>query len=314
MEIRYVEPLRRAWTRTRGIVFPFRLETWLVLGFAAFLSEWMSGSAFPGRGGGGGGGGHAGWHGGWHGGMPRPHDLLPAFVWGPLVAAIVVVALVAAIVFLWIGSRGKFVFLDDVVRQRAAIVEPWGRCARLGNSLFLWKLVFGFLAGLGAVGIVVATMGSALLAWWRFETPFALAPEIALGATALGILLLAWAFVNLMLDSFVVPIMYREGISTNAAWGRFLPLLRDHTGAFVMYALFVLVLCVALGAAVAVAGFGTCCVGFFLLLGPYVGQVLMLPVYVTYRGFGPEFLAQFGPAFDVFVTVPASTPAAPPQA
>ena len=37
------------------------------------------------------------------------------------------------------GSRGKFVFLDDVLRGRSAIGEPWGRCGRLGDSLFWWS-------------------------------------------------------------------------------------------------------------------------------------------------------------------------------
>jgi hypothetical protein len=307
MEIRYMEPVRSAWSRARGILYPFRIGTWLTLGFAAFLSEWM-GAGFGRRGGGG--------HVNWHGGMPHVRDFLPALVWGPLLGAALAVGLVVALVFLWLGSRGKFVFLDDVVQKRAAIVEPWGRLARLGNSLFLWKLGFGLLVGLGALGIVAATMGSALLAWWRFQAPIALAPGIALGATTLMLLLLAWAFVTLMLDSFVVPIMYREGVSASAAWGRFLPLLREHTGSFVFYALFVLVLGVAFGALVTAVGVATCCVGFFFLLGPYIGQVILLPVYVTYRGMSLEFLAQFGREWNVLEptagTVPAG-PGAPPR-
>jgi len=33
---------------------------------------------------------------------------------------------------------------------------------------------------------------------------------------------------------------------------------------------------------------------------PYVGTVIMLPIWVTYRLFSVEFLAQFDPGFDVF--------------
>jgi hypothetical protein len=47
----YVEHLDRSWERAKRMLFrPFRLETWLVLGFAAFLSD-------LGRGGGNAGGG-----------------------------------------------------------------------------------------------------------------------------------------------------------------------------------------------------------------------------------------------------------------
>jgi len=33
---------------------------------------------------------------------------------------------------------------------------------------------------------------------------------------------------------------------------------------------------------------------------PYVGTVILLPFYVTYRLFSVEFLAQFDPGFDLF--------------
>jgi hypothetical protein len=47
----------------------------------------------------------------------------------------------------------------------------------------------------------------------------------------------------------------------------------------------------------------TCCIVGL----PYVGTVILLPLYVTYRIFSLEFLAQFDPEFDVFT--PAKLPA-----
>jgi hypothetical protein len=40
-------------------------------------------------------------------------------------------------------------------------------------------------------------------------------------------------------------------------------------------------------------GFMTCCLGFVLLITPYLSNVLLLPVTVFYRSFTVEFLAQF---------------------
>jgi len=40
----------------------------------------------------------------------------------------------------------------------------------------------------------------------------------------------------------------------------------------------------------------TCCI----VLLPYVGTVILLPVWVLYRAYSVEFLAQFHPDFDVF--------------
>jgi hypothetical protein len=315
MNVGYLAPLQRAVARARSMLFrPFRLETWLTLGFAAFLSEWLSG-----------GWGQVGWQqraGSWrHAGLGTscfaPCDLLPALVWGPLLAGIVLLAVVVAVVLLWLGSRGKFVFLDDVVRGRAAIVEPWHRLARLGNSLFLWRLGFAIVAGALMVAIVLGTVGTSLLGWIAGGEPLALAPSVIFGV-ALAILAgLCFGFVGVMLDDCVVPLMYRHGVTATEAWRRFLPLLREHLGRFVLYALFVLLLVVAVIAVVTVLGFATCCVGFFLMLAPYIGQVVLLPVYVTFRGLGPEFLAQFGPDFDVFAgTAAAAGPAggsAPPE-
>jgi len=317
MNVSYLGPLQRAVARARGILFtPFRLDTWLVLGFAAFLSEWLSG-----------GWGHAAWerklgrgHHGVHVPGPHLHDLLPALVWGPLLAGLILAAIVVGIVVMWLGSRGKFVFLDGVVQGRAAIVEPWRRTAALGNSLFLWKLGFVILSGLVVVGLAFATIGTALLGWIGFHERVAMAPPIIGGIAFLGVVGLLVAFVGLMLDDFVVPLMYRHGIRASAAWRRFLPLMREHLGTFVLYALLVLVLSVAVASVILAVGFATCCVGFLLIAMPYVGQVVLLPLHVAYRAFGPEFLGQFGPDFQVFVStpppsvappVPPSTPVAP---
>jgi hypothetical protein len=307
MNVSYLGALQRAWGRARNLLLsPFRLETWLVLGFAAFLSEWLSG-----------GWGHSGfqqrfqWH---HG---RGAELLACLghpVWGPLVFLLIAVAIILALVLQWLGARGKFVFLDDVVRGRASIAEPWTRHARQGNSLFLWKLVFWLLAGFVIGGVLLTTAGAAVLAAVGLHAPVAAAPPIAAGVALLLALALLFAFVMLLTDDFVVPLMYRDGLSATNAWGRFLPLLRQHLGIFVVYGLFVLLLSAIVGAVVAAAGLATCCVGFLFLALPYVGQVILLPLHVTFRGLGPEFLAQFGPDYDVFaVAAPHAGGAVPPM-
>ena len=306
MNVSYFGALQRAWERARILLLsPFRLETWLVLGFAAFLSEWLSG-----------GWGHSGfqhrfqWH---HGRAAEWLAFLGHPVWGPLMFIVLAVALIVALVFQWLGARGKFVFLDDVVRGRAAIAEPWTRYAHLGTSLFVWKLVFWIVTGLVIGGVLLTTAGAAVLSWLGLHEPVAAAPPIAAGVAVLLVLSLLFAFVMLLTDDFVMPMMYRDGLSATAAWGRFLPLLRREPGLFVLYGLFVLLLSAIVGAIVAAAGLATCCVGFLFLALPYVGQVILLPVYVTFRGLGPEFLAQFGPDYDVFAAAaPQGTGSIPP--
>lgn len=306
MNVAYLAPLQRAIARARSMLFqPFRMETWFKLGFAAFLSQWVSGA-----------GSQAGWR------RTDPGDdagsgvreFLSALEWGPIVAGVILLAIVLGLVILWLSSRGRFVFLDDVMRGRDAITEPWRRFARLGNSLFLWRLGFLLVTGLVMSAVIFGTIGTALLGWLRFHEPLVLAPSIVGGVALVVLLGLLIGFVSLLLDEFVVPLMYRHGIPATAAWRRFLPLLRQRLGSFVLYALFVLGLLLVTGTAIMVLGFATCCVGFVLVALPYISHVVLLPIHVTFRGLGPEFLAQYGAEFDALAgpagdaTSPESAP------
>ena len=46
---------------------------------------------------------------------------------------------------------------------------------------------------------------------------------------------------------------------------------------------------------VVVAGIVTCCIGWILLVIPYIGIVVTLPIWYWLRAFSVEFLAQFQP-------------------
>jgi hypothetical protein len=292
----------------RMLFRPFRIETWLVMGFAAFLSEFMSGST------GGGGVSHDSHPGRSAWGRAVAHRVL-TFVQDPAMLALVVVCTVAAIaigiVLLWVSCRGRFIFLDNVVHERAAIVEPWRRFARAGNSLFFWSLCFVLVVATAAIAMALPFLVS-LRGLWE-DGSFHWAGLLSLlGFVALAVpFTILVAYTLMFLHHFVIPIMFRQGLPAGAAWGRFLALFREHPGRFIAYGLVMIVLWIVIGLAVMVLGFGTCCVGFVLLVLPWVSQIIMLPVLVTIRAFGPQFLAQFGPEFDVFAAAPA-VPAPPP--
>ena len=310
MKIAFIAPLMRAWERTQRTLFrPFRFETWFVMGFAAFLSEYFSGGA------GGSYGKSAPWRAGHHAAgeiFSKVWDFLrdPAML--ALVIGLAVVALTLAVVLQWISCRGRFIFLDDVVRERAAIVEPWTRYARQGNSLFAWTMLFWLACVVAALFIALPFLASLRSLWSEGDFHWAGLLSLA-GFMFMAIpVVLALAYTMLFLNHFVVPIMYRHGLSAPAAWGRLLTLLGSHPFSFIGYGLLMIVLWIIIGVCVMIVGLSTCCIGFLLLATPYLGQVILLPVHVTVRAFGPEFLAQFGPEFDVFGA--SAAPAPPPQA
>jgi hypothetical protein len=310
MGIQYVAPLQRAWARMKGILFrPFELDKWVVIGFSAWLARLAGGGA--------GGGARLNYNARHLESLDVRRALLRAWewlhghpYWLALIIAGAVVLVVIGLVLAWISSRGKFIFLDNVVHNRARIVEPWRRYAKLGNSLFLWRLgylvvcLLGFavlaaLAVLSAGGFSGLGFGSA-----RSTTITVLA---VLMATLAGI---ACAYVSLFLDSFVVPVMYKDGVGAIEAWRRFVPWIERNFGALVLYGLFVLALAIGVGIGVLVVGLLTCCVGLVLVALPYVGTVILLPFLVTYRAFSLEFLSQLGSDFAI---LPAQPPLAQPQ-
>jgi hypothetical protein len=59
----------------------------------------------------------------------------------------------------------------------------------------------------------------------------------------------------------------------------------------------------AIGAALVLGVLLTCCTALVLLLIPYIGTVLVLPVHLFRRLIGPEFLRQFGNEYDLFADV-----------
>ncbi|MCG6949356.1 MAG: hypothetical protein LJE93_10630 [Acidobacteria bacterium] len=304
MRIAYFEPLTRAWERMKLILWrPFDLAKWLVLGFSCWLAGLADGAGgggwkwivdeedFPGR------------FGRCNGWMSH-EEIGNALVWLPL-AFILIMAIAAILVLvLWVSSRAKFIYLDNVVHNRAEIVEPWNRLRTLGNSLFLWRI--GFIVVCGLVAMVLLLVFFAPAATFSFTDALA---GLSYAAMIFGVIVLICfgiiaGFVALMLEAFVIPIMYKFDLKATEAWNYLLPWLKYRPGHFVLYALLVLGLVFVFAAIFAVVCMLTCCV----VALPYVGTVILLPLWVTYRIWSVEFLTQFDPEFDLFTM--AELPAA----
>ena len=322
MSLSYIEPLRRAWDRMVEQLFrPFDPSKWIIVGFTCWLVR-------LGESGGGGGGGFSGGPspGDSNGDGPIGEEWLDPSRWGSwwegvwegveltfalyLVGCIIVAVLAVVLLILWVSARGHFLFLDNVVQDRARVKAPWKEYRREGNSLFLWRL--GFLVVCILAMLIAAAPGIfTLLSAGSGDS----GAGIALGIVVLLIPTLlvgvALAFIGLFLTDFVVPIMYRQRLKTTAAWRVFLPELRRHGAEFLIYGLFVLVLHIAVALVITAVGFATCCIFFILLIIPVLGTVILLPLHVTYRLFSVEFLGQIGADFQL-LTAPAGAPATAP--
>jgi hypothetical protein len=281
-----LDPVSRAIERTGRILFrPFQIEKWFVLGFCAWLAHLGEGGS---------GGGNLGNR---LRGDRIEDDLDTAWDWLRehlvLILILASIAFVVGLVVLWIQSRGKFLFLEGVARNRAAVAEPWRRFAALGDSLFSLRLLLS-LIGLG----VVLVLGSFLLRDLRnalgdhgFGSEEMLL--LVLWGLALSPLVLAAALVGLILEDLVVPIMWLRGVGVLEASKEALAFVSANLWIFVLYVLFKILLAIAIGLITCVSVCVTCCI----VALPYLGVVILLPLYVFRRCYSIEFLAQFGPQY-----------------
>lgn len=299
MTIQYVAPLSRGFERMRKALFnPVDIKKWFVVGFTAFLSGLTDCS------GGGGSGSSRRGSVNWDDVIYFPQRawewLADNPVWAMVIAVAAFVFLVFMVLCVWWSSRGKFMFLDNVVHDSAKVLAPWHEFRNEGNSLFVWSLVVGIV-------FVAASLWYVIECFISLQTMYETADDIrtligpvifmSLGLLAIIVII---GFVNILLYDFVVPIMYRYRIRTGAAVQMFLPLLTSNFFSFLGYALFYIVIIVVVVIGVVVAGLLTCCIGFLLLAIPYINAVILLPVSYTLRAFSVEFLEQFGPEYQFF--------------
>ncbi|HOT95683.1 MAG TPA: hypothetical protein PLG50_00170 [bacterium] len=309
MPIQFIAPFERAYYRMKSALFqPFDLHKWMVLGFTAFLADLLDH----------GGGGNSlkrGGHADWGAILGAPYEALDWLKARPQWMALIVLGglllLVILLLGIWLSSRGKFMFLDNVVQERALISQPWRQFRDLGHSLFRWRVAFLAVAILLAGGTLYHLWRIAYTRWNDSGDLWSLLPSLFIWGAFFAVVVLALGYVKLLLDHFIVPLMYKDNCTCVQAWEQLLPLHWRHLGYFILYALFMLAIIIALVVLVILGGLFTCCLGFFLLMIPYINSVVLLPFLYWIRAFSLEFLAQFGEAYTLLPQRPVEENALP---
>lgn len=300
-----IDPIGPAIERARTILFrPFDLGKWFTIGFCAWL-------AYLGSGGGGGGGGGPHYNVGPHeqqaqiaeGINTAKEYILDNLCWIiPVVAIVAVVMIGISLLIAWLNSRGRFMFLHCVAENKSEVKVPWHKFSKHGNSLFLFRIVLGIIS---LAIVAVPVLGIVLLAIMMVTktVPYvASIPGIVIFGLIIFVLSIALFLVKKFTLDFVVPIMFLRTASCVAGWREFLTILSVNKARFALYILFQIVIAIAIGTIIFI-GFciGCClCCASLLLLIPYIGTVILLPLLVFERAYSLYYLRQFGPGFDVF--------------
>jgi hypothetical protein len=324
------EPISQAYERTAQMLFkPFDWRKWFVLGFAAFLAQ-------LGEGGGGGGGNN--WRiptpggGGWRVPRPTPPAPIPGpggvpapfppttfptpptpqeefvaflaeakqFIVGNLywIVPAAIFVLLIIIILMWLRARGKFIFLDGVANDRAAIAEPWTRLAPQANSYFRFTLAIAalwFLLMLVSLGAIYAIALPDIRAQ---QFGGAAVAAILVGGLLVFVISVTFGIINVLAEDFIIPLMYLRITTIGPAWGEFRQnLLPGNFWSIVLFYLMRIVLAIATAVIAALATCVTCMIAAI----PYIGTVLFLPLFVFHRCYSLYFLRQFGPDYNLIV-------------
>jgi hypothetical protein len=226
----------------------------------------------------------------------------------PVAIFVMIFVIALAVLILWLRCRGSFMFLHCVALNKAEIDIPWNRYAAAANSLFVFRLVLGLISlvpMLPLFGIMAVTF--IRLIGESLTISRALLTLLPLGLMFLAVGIFFFVIRKLTAD-FVVPIMFLRGSKCLNAWSEFLGLLAVNLGHFVLYLLFQIVLGILICMLVLTAFIATCCIACCLMLIPYIGTVLLLPVLTFSRSYSLYYFAQFGPQYDVYPPMPIAAP------
>jgi len=334
--INFTRAFDSAWERMLVILFrPFNLGKWFAIGFSAFLAGLLEG-----------GNGFNGSYSGSSSSTGTANESWTTYV-NPLqsfnagkvssafsgiqagemffVGGLIVISILAVVLLMaWLGARGEFMLLDNIVRNRGAIAWPWRNYSRQGNSFFFFYLLYFVftLVVLIPVTIVEVMIAMPLLRTHRWPEGGEILVFVALGLVYLAVLF-ALSTALFLFRELGIPLMFRHGMMARAAVAATCRLVARRPWAVCLFVLLRIALFIALLILAVIVCCVLCCTSFVpypasLALLPavpfvlYLQSVLLLPGILYIKCFTLDFLAQFGPEYDVWtVDVPPAIP--PPQ-
>ena len=286
MNISVIDPITPAWNHMVRILFkPFEFKKWMLLGFCAFLAQCGEGA---------GSGSGSNWS---NSSNRQGFDSAKQWVESNIelvigfVVGVIALSIIVALFVTWISSRGKFMLLDGIVKNRGAVSEPWTEYKTEGNSLFLLRIVVAIIAVLGllvAVGIPVLVALPDIKSETISEASIA---AIVFGCVLFIPYIIACIAFSFFLKIFVVPTMYLKRVRAVEGMGiAWRTLCKGHISSAILFFLMMFLLGIVAVIITIVATCCTCC----LTIIPYIGSVILLPISVFFVCYSITYIQQFG--------------------
>jgi hypothetical protein len=291
------DAISQAVERSKQLLFPVKIDKWFALGFTVFMAQCgeSQGMNVP-----------TNFGSPPTSGLPSGssssfqktiEDAIRSFntdvlLYVSLALAGIVLSFGVWVLILWFSSRAKLMFVESVIWDRVDVGQQWTRAADLGASLFKFRTA---LAAIGAVLGLLALGGGLLIALPDLRTGAFFGSHAIIAYAIFGLsfffLALPLAIVGLLLDDFVVPLMVVRNVRVGEAWhlcrSQF---LSGNVGGVILFYLLRMVLSMGVAMLTMIATCLTCC----LTAVPYLGTVILLPIFVFYRTYPLYYLEQRG--------------------
>jgi hypothetical protein len=281
-----VDSINPAFERVKDMLFrPFRLKTWLTLGFIGWLAAGGTAStanfnfslppSFPS-----GGQGTSG---------VDPGKALGEFIRSlhlsehiPLIAtmaALIALTIIAFfLAFLYLFCRFRFILFDSVLCSDPNIERGWYGYGRPAHRYLGFWILYTLISW-GAIAVIVG------VPLWRAyksgvfagsDFPFSLFRIMIPVLLGVGVFAIVSGIVSSLANDFVIPLMALEDLTVGRAWSRLKDLISSEPGAWAGYLGMKLLLLIAAGMITSVTLLICFAAAFIVLLIPAIIIVLVI--------------------------------------
>ncbi|MFA6716893.1 MAG: hypothetical protein WC082_04400 [Victivallales bacterium] len=218
--------------------------------------------------------------------------------------ALMLFMIAVTLILLWISSRFKFIFINNLANDNTEIADAWTRFKEPGNSAFRWLFAWG--AAVSLISVTFFIIMTAII--YPLANEFSGTGNISISGllvlmfvAAIYLFIVSFMLIGLYLfNEFVLLIMFRRNMHARSALREFMKLLGAAPLTFLKFIILQILVSIACFIVVAVFIICTCCIAAKPLFVPYIGTVLLLPVFVFQRLQAMELMAAFGDEFSPY--------------
>lgn len=227
------------------------------------------------------------------------------------IIALIVFIIILSFVLTWLRCRGKFMFIDALVKDEGreiSIKEKWRTSKKLGNSYFIFSIIISLIN----LAVTFLSLGVYALLLYKWIVDMISAGEFICPSGSVITFTVVWTLIFLIFSIAIVIVMitfddigtlmmYRRGIGSWTAFKHTIGAIVGNPVGIIQYLIIIMIYSIIATSLVAIVQFLTCClccIGYIMIMLPFVWMLAELPLFVFRQFFLIEFAKQFGDDFD----------------